>query len=78
MFVHRRHRQITAYNNADVNEDGTVDVVDMQIVLNEMLGISTAYADRADVNRDGIVDIVDVNQISHVMLGHLSEMEDDE
>lgn len=78
LFVDRRRRQIEAFNAADVNEDGDVDVVDMQIVLNEMLGINTGYGDRADVNHDGYVDITDYNQVAHVMLGHLDEMGDDE
>ena len=78
LFVDRRRRQIVAFNNADVNEDGIVDITDTQIVLNEMLGHNTGYGDRADVNHDGIVDISDYNQVSQVMLGHLDEMGDDE
>lgn len=78
LFVDRRRRQIVAFNNADVNEDGIVDITDTQIVLNEMLGHNTGYGDRADVNHDGIVDISDYNQVSQVMLGHLDEMGYDE
>ena len=78
LFVDRRRRQIQAFNDADVNEDGEVDIADMQIVLNEMLGLNTGYGDRADVNHDGYVDIADYNRVSQVMLGRLNEMGDDE
>ena len=78
LFVDRRRRQITAYNSADINEDGSVDLSDLQIILNEMLGQTTGYAQRADINQDGSINITDYNLALNVMMGHLSEMEDDE
>lgn len=78
LFVDRRRRQITAYNSADINEDGSVDISDLQIILNEMLGQTTGYAQRADINQDGSINITDYNLALNVMMGHLSEMEDDE
>ncbi|MBQ9822626.1 MAG: DUF4855 domain-containing protein [Muribaculaceae bacterium] len=73
-FISRRRHQIELYNNADVNEDGDVDVVDLNIVLNEMLGYNTGYSDRADVNQDGSVDISDYNAAQNVMLGGLANI----
>jgi len=51
----------------DINGDGKVDVGDINLCINAMLGKSTDAA--ADVNGDGRVDIEDVNQVINAMLG---------
>lgn len=51
----------------DINGDGTVDITDVNIAINVMLGKETN--DAADVNGDGAVDISDINTIINVMLG---------
>ncbi len=54
----------------DVNGDGAVDVSDVNIVLNIMLGNDTLAANpAADVNGDGAVDVSDANAIINIMLG---------
>ena len=50
----------------DLNDDGRVDISDINIVINVMLGKSDVSA---DVNGDGIVDISDVNKVINIMLG---------
>ena len=50
----------------DITGDGTVDIADVNAVINVMLGKSTAAA---DVTGDGQVDIADVNVIINIMLG---------
>ena len=50
----------------DLNDDGQVDISDINIVINVMLGKSDVPA---DVNGDGIVDISDVNKVINIMLG---------
>lgn len=50
----------------DVNGDGTVDIADVNVVINVMLGLSY---DPADVTGDGQVDIADVNNVINIMLG---------
>lgn len=50
----------------DVNGDGSVDVSDVNEILNAMLGEATT-AD-ADVNGDGSVDVTDVNEVINIML----------
>jgi len=52
----------------DINLDAVVDVADMNIVLNTMLGKADQTA-AADVSGDGAVDIADVNAIINTMLG---------
>ncbi|MBI5094336.1 MAG: M4 family metallopeptidase, partial [Candidatus Hydrogenedentes bacterium] len=47
---------------ADVNGDGLVDAVDIQVVINAALGIDVSPYD-ADVNGDGHVDSIDVQLI---------------
>ena len=55
----------------DINHDGIVDVLDLNIVINVILnlppGIDPPFS--ADVTNDGIVDIEDVNAIINRILG---------
>jgi surface protein len=55
----------------DVNNDGKVDVTDVNIVVNIILGKDQAsnYDGRADVNNSGGVDVSDVNTIVNIVLG---------
>lgn len=55
----------------DVDGNGEIDVNDMNILINILLGNDDAanYGGRADVNGDGIVDVSDVNEIINIMLG---------
>ena len=56
----------------DVNGDGSVDVADVNIIINIMLGMDTAdnYAGRACVTEgDTDVDVADVNEVINIMLG---------
>ena len=56
----------------DVNLDGHVDVEDVNILVNIMLGTDQAanYDGRADVSGNGgKVDVADVNAIVNIMLG---------
>jgi hypothetical protein len=54
----------------DVNADGDVDISDINIVINMMLG-KIEQASYCDVTGDGEVDISDVNMIINIMLGKL-------
>lgn len=51
----------------DVNGDGAVDISDVNLVINVMLGKTSQPA--ADINGDGNVDISDVNAVINIMLG---------
>ena len=55
----------------DVNLDGKVDVTDVNIVVNIILGKDNAanYDGRADVNNSGAVDVSDVNAVVNILLG---------
>lgn len=55
----------------DVNGDGSVDVTDINILTNVVLGIDDAakYGNRADVTQDGIVDVSDINAVIGIILG---------
>ena len=54
----------------DVNLDGTIDIADVNAVVNKMLERDGAPTkERADVNRDDDVDIFDVNEVISAMLG---------
>ena len=58
---------ITDPVNGDINSDGMVDILDVNAVINCMLGRNNLT--NADVNGDGVVDIFDVNEVVNAMLG---------
>lgn len=55
----------------DINVDGTVDVSDVNILINVMLGRDQAenYEGRCYINDDDTVDVSDVNVVINIMLG---------
>ena len=55
----------------DVNADGKVDIADVNILINIMLGKDDAdnYDGRAYLTDDMVVDIADVNAVINLMLG---------
>ncbi len=68
-FVQSRQ---SAALKGDVNGDGSVDISDVNILINIMLGIDRAetYDGRAYVtDGDTIVDVADVNAVINIMLG---------
>lgn len=55
----------------DVNGDGVVDVIDINVIISGMLGIipKDTYNGRMDVNGDGVIDVVDINAVINIILG---------
>ena len=51
----------------DINDSGAVDAIDVQLVINEAIGINTPFD--ADVNADGNTNAVDVQLIINAALG---------
>ena len=52
----------------DLTGDGSVDIADVNAVINMMLG-KTAQTVAGDVTGDNNVDIADVNAVINIMLG---------
>jgi len=52
----------------DVNGDGVVDIDDVAIVINNVIGHGTTHASNCDVNGDGRVDVDDVSAVIHMIL----------
>ena len=52
----------------DVNNDGEVNIADVNAVIEVILSGEDSYAGRADVNGDGEVNIADVNSIIDMIL----------
>ena len=53
--------------SGDLNNDGQVDIYDLQACVNHILGTQD-WGDKADVNDDGSVDILDVQGIIKIIL----------
>jgi hypothetical protein len=56
---------VTAFT-CDMSGDGTVDAIDVQLVMNEVLGLT---AGTHDLNHDGAVNILDLQKEVRVVLG---------
>ena len=54
---------------ADINRDGSVDAVDVQLAINAALGIAIDSSYNADINGNGSVDAVDVQLVINAALG---------
>ena len=56
--------------SGDINLDGQVDVLDVQLAANVFLGTETepGIVARADVNSDGEVNVLDVQLIVNIYL----------
>ncbi len=52
----------------DINGDGVIDIMDVNTIINSMLG-KIEPNDDCDVNEDGNIDVVDVNSVINAMLG---------
>ena len=57
-------------STGDVNKDGTVDIADVNLCIDVILGLaSKSQWPAADVNDDGNVDVADMNAIINIILG---------
>ena len=56
-----------SYIAGDVNQDGSINVTDVVILVNYVL--DGVYNTEGDVNEDGVVDILDVIAVVNVILG---------
>ncbi len=59
--------QPTETSYTDIDGDGSVNAVDVQLVINEALGVDTG--EEADINGDGSIDAVDVQLVINAALG---------
>ena len=53
----------------DANSDGVVNVLDLQIMINAILGIQIMPAGKGDLNSDGRIDVLDLQILGNVILG---------
>lgn len=58
----------TASIIGDIDGDNSVDIADLNCVINMVLGLETDDKGRGDVTGDGLVDIADVNYIIDIIL----------
>lgn len=60
-------RTVTDAMAGDINGDSVVNALDVQLVINEALGIDTG--NNCDINNDGNVDALDVQLVINAALG---------
>jgi len=59
----------TLLSNCDINGDGSVNVLDYQILANVILLRITCPFESCDVNRDGVVNTLDLQKVVNAILG---------
>ena len=61
------------YLLGDVNGDGIVDVTDINLMVNKILGKQAEpfIAQAADINNDGKIDVTDINEVVNMILGKI-------
>ena len=52
----------------DVNSDGNIDVLDVVMLVNQILGSNTLELDNADINDDNEINILDVVALISIIL----------
>lgn len=57
----------TTPSGCDINGDATVNVLDLQVLINGILGINGALG--RDLNSDGRIDVLDLQILGNVILG---------
>ena len=62
-----------AAQRGDVNGDGKVNVSDVTMLINMILGITPVDAARADINGDTKVNVTDVTSLINIILGVTSK-----
>ena len=58
----------------DINQDGTIDVLDVVHIINFILGVSSPSPIEfmsSDLNHDGIINIQDIIQIINIIINEL-------
>ena len=58
--------------DGDVNHDGVVDLTDVTLLINKVLGADATQLYNPDVNADGTVDVADVTTLVSLILGEIS------
>jgi uncharacterized repeat protein (TIGR01451 family) len=61
-----RNFPVTQYSLCDISQDGSTNVVDVQLEINEALGVALAAN---DLNGDNVVNVVDVQIVINAALG---------
>jgi hypothetical protein len=57
---------VNQYSACDINADGSTNVADVQMMINEALGLAPPVN---DLNHDGVVNVVDVQIVISAALG---------
>lgn len=56
-------------SKCDINDSGAVNAIDLQIMINVILGLQAMPAGKGDLNGDGRIDALDLQIIGNVILG---------
>ena len=51
----------------DVNQDGYINVADVQLIINDLIGLDDVPT--ADVDRSGAVNVKDIQRVINIILG---------
>jgi hypothetical protein len=67
--VHTTLGSTPGTTKCDANSDDVSNVLDLQILINAILGIQAMPAGKGDLNNDGRIDVLDLQILGNVILG---------
>jgi len=67
LMVDPNSGQAKQYSACDLNHDGSVNVLDVQLAVNRILGLTACLT--ADLNGDGTCNVIDLQRVVNVVLG---------
>ena len=59
-----------SYEYGDINSDNSLDVIDIVLIVNMILGNSEIDLNASDLNNDGELNVVDVVLLVNLILGN--------
>ena len=69
VFLAEQPPEPPVFHPADINQDGEINAVDVQLAINAALGIAINPAYNADVDGNGSVNAIDVQIVINAALG---------
>ena len=61
------YNQLDPFDSGDINQDNNIDILDVVLIVNIILGLET-FNSSGDINLDGEIDILDVVQLVDIIL----------
>ena len=66
----KRFAKIVTDTPYDINDDGEVNIADLNVIINAIINNTSTINSTLDVNEDGEINIADINAIINLIIGN--------